>query len=303
MQVGYFDGIQQVIAFATQCQAANGIGWLAGSPINPKFLLQFLDRIDELVERVYPAAGSLDRVVYENFVKLSLRASFKLFASAAQDSLCEWHQAETKWQAALTAMQRRGVENSVPNFLELGAAVKRWLKIFDNCLFFLPDRQPEPPLSPSEGIVVEYFAGWYRKGRHLRFAALDYQAKLKVFELSIPTGEFNDRWPVLMSDSFLSKFQLVPSSASDVCDLCYQPTVVQVHCAQCKNKVLCYECYRRTAWGYQHNEYNRFSDWHNVFCPFCRFLLNEPSVQLAKPRLEPEQSAKRQRLDVVDPRY
>lgn len=306
MEDEYVRGIRLILDLERHFPEHQCLEWLSTSHIDMRALLRFIDSFEAMVPEV--RFNELDRMIHVKCVGLALEKSFQAIADAADNLLCDWEFSSKNWQCQMEALRSRGAENSTANLMTMKSQTRVWIDRFKVQLSFLPDRiyhcsSTPPPLddcpSNSEKLILTYLPNCYREGKHIRLITRQFVRQLEEIELSIPTGEFNDRFPILMSPAFLDRFELEPSTSVAKCDLCAEKTAVCVECPQCIDKVLCYNCYRQTAWSYQHDQYRAFSTWHSVFCPLCRFLLNEPHVTSIQPS-KPQSNPKRRKVNSVE---
>jgi len=298
MEVEYIRGISLVLGLERHFPEHQCLKWLATSHIDMQALFRFIDSFENIVLEV--RANTLDQLMHIKCVSLSLEKSFYAIALAADNLLCDWALSRSRWNRQIEALRVRGAENSIVNLMTMKSETGVWIDRLEEQLSFLPDYliHSDCP-SNSEKLILAYLSNCYREGKHIRLITQQFARQLEEIELSIPTGEFNDRFPILMSPAFLDRFELEPSTAVAECDLCHERTAVCVECPQCIDKVICYNCYRQTAWSYQHDEHRAFSTWHSIFCPLCRYLLDEPHVASIQP-FKPESIPKRRKIDSLD---
>lgn len=232
---------------------------------------------------------AMQKFVYTKFVVLQLEDSFAQLAVASRPALDRWTTAERDWRSTMLVIARIGLENGIGTFLELQRSVNLWLRRFSKEFYFLPKLLPDADLdSPAEQMIRTHFHSWYRGGLSFGFITQTLANELTQLELSLPSAAFNSRWPMLMSAHFIELFGIPTDGAVDDCDLCQQKINVQVKCPTCCDKVLCYNCFRKSAWFFQHDEERIFSELRSVWCPFCRSNLDSavpsPIVQQSAPK-------------------
>lgn len=221
----------------------------------------------------------MDKFIHTNFVRLQLEESFALLAQLCQPAVNQWLRQEGLWCETLSFIGKIGIENSLSSFLDLQRSVAEWTKRFRKEFYFLPRASPaEDSELPSDILLLKYFSAFFRDGLSFSYLTGRIAEQVRQVELSIPSSKFNERWPTLMSLHFIELFGIPQQLCFDECNLCNQQTSWQVKCLTCTTQILCYNCFRKTAWMYQHDEERVFPSLHSVWCPFCRSSMDESQV-------------------------
>lgn len=264
--------IKSVMDFLRSCKAETVLKSIRRGEFNVESILTFYDSYPELVARNHE--DQQDKLVHEEFVELALHFSFKTLRDFSKPMLDSIQSLLGEWKQFKINIQTNGVENSCLDIIMYDKTTSEHLNWINWHLPFLPDYYPDDDYPERSGNIIRlYFSEWYCIFRSIRLIVLEEQREVQLIKLSIPTSKFNQRYPVnplvLQSGEFGLSVQLL------VCDLCLEGCVCRAVCSICKDKTVCYNCWRKIAWGQQHNEYQVFTQLRSVYCPFCKSIMDD----------------------------
>ncbi len=276
IKADYLNQVKLVIEFARLCSSNESTEWLSTTKVDVGCLLEFLASQKLLPQIVFPE-NHIDATVYSDYVMLQIRASLQRIAQVAAPTIVAWNKEQSNWRERRQRLGMIGIENTISDFLQMRRSVQYWLKRFKREFYFLPRCRPELGYNAANDLIWECFGKWYHSDQSPERRTELFNAELDLMELSIPSSEFNERWPILFSPAFIDRFSLSPIASEGECDLCSQECSVQVKCVTCIDKIICYNCFRKTAWGYQHDDHVVFSHARKIWCPFCKTQMDDAS--------------------------
>lgn len=272
----YETQIKGIFWFSQACRKGEVLELLlsiADMKFNLKSILEFYDQHANLSRARFD--NILDIFVYTEFVELAVKQSFKYLSKQCRSNLVTLRQDENFIQDKLYEIQVRGISDSIPDIYDIRDRVNRHSLWMQSHLYFLPHILENT--TKSDKLIGKYFANWFRDSTCYEVIFGRFDRQIKALLLGIPNSSFNDRYPTIpralnQSESLFQNSSLLIKPL--MCDLCLDMCVCRAICNTCKNKTVCYSCFRQIAWAKQHDEFRAFSEWRMVPCPFCKSILD-----------------------------
>lgn len=263
--------IKSVMDLLRACRADTELAAIRKREINVAAILDFYDMSPDVATKNHP--DQQDQLVHQEFVELAIHFSFNSLKQKTKFALDSLMKTEKRWIDIENNIKLNGVENSCLDIMTFEKTITEFLNWIDRYIPFLPDCLPDDNGSRSGNIICTYFGEWFQCGRSYRLIVIEHSRVLHSIKLSIPSSEFNRRYPV--NPIILQNAETKTLLQVLICDICTEACLCRVVCPTCKNKTLCYPCFRQTAWSQQHNDFQVFSQLRSVYCPFCKSLMDD----------------------------